>query len=56
MSTTVFERARIVDPRGMGVSTVIVGRKIIAGGKTALNQGAPEGATIGAPARRSFPA
>ncbi|MET2826643.1 dihydroorotase [Mesorhizobium shangrilense] len=49
MSTTVFERARIVDPsRGLDeVGTVIVdGRKIAAAGKAALNQGAPEGATI----------
>jgi len=49
MSTTVFERARIVDPsRGIDeVGTVIVdGRKIAAAGKAALNQGAPEGATV----------
>ena len=47
MSTTVFERARIVDPsRGIDeVGSVIVdGRKILAAGKAALNQGAPEGA------------
>jgi dihydroorotase len=49
MSTTVFERARIVDPsRGIDeVGTVIVdGRKIAAAGKAALNQGAPDGAAI----------
>ncbi|TRC99809.1 dihydroorotase [Mesorhizobium sp. WSM4303] len=49
MSTTVFERARIVDPsRGIDeVGTVIVeGRKIVAAGKAALNQGVPAGATV----------
>ena len=49
MSTTVFERARIVDPsRGIDeVGSVIVeGRKIVAAGKAALNQGVPEGATV----------
>ncbi|WP_421912947.1 dihydroorotase [Mesorhizobium sp.] len=49
MSTTVLERARIVDPsRGIDeVGTVIVdGSRIAAAGKAALNQGAPEGATI----------
>ncbi|RUZ99094.1 dihydroorotase, partial [Mesorhizobium sp. M7A.F.Ca.US.001.02.1.1] len=49
MSITVFERARIVDPsRGIDeIGAVIVdGRKIVAAGKAALNQGAPEGATI----------
>ncbi len=49
MSITVFERARIVDPsRGIDeVGTVIVdGRKIVAAGKAALNQGASEGATV----------
>lgn len=49
MSTTVFERARIVDPsRGIDeVGTVIVeGKKIVAAGKAALNQGAPAGATV----------
>jgi len=49
MSTTVFERARIVDPsRGIDeIGAVIVdGRKIAVAGKAALNQGAPEGATI----------
>ncbi|RWC92115.1 MAG: dihydroorotase [Mesorhizobium sp.] len=48
MSTTVFERARIVDPsRGIDeVGSVIVdGKKIVAAGKAALNQGVPEGAT-----------
>ncbi|RUW82739.1 dihydroorotase, partial [Mesorhizobium sp. M8A.F.Ca.ET.059.01.1.1] len=47
MSTTVFERARIVDPsRGIDeVGSVIVdGKKIVAAGKAALNQGVPEGA------------
>lgn len=49
MSTTVFERARIVDPsRGIDeIGTVIVeGKKIVAAGKAALNQGAPAGAAI----------
>ncbi|MER9442104.1 dihydroorotase [Mesorhizobium sp. M0340] len=49
MSITVFSRARIVDPsRGIDeIGTVIVeGRKIVAAGKAALNQGAPEAATI----------
>ncbi|MER9597391.1 dihydroorotase [Mesorhizobium sp. M0244] len=49
MSTTVFNRARIVDPsRGIDeVGAVIIeGRKIVAAGKAALNQGAPEGAAI----------
>ncbi|TKD46731.1 MAG: dihydroorotase [Mesorhizobium sp.] len=49
MSTTVFSRARIVDPsRGIDeVGTVIVeGRKIVAAGKSALNQGAPQDATV----------
>lgn len=49
MSITVFERARIVDPsRGIDeVGTVIVeGRKIVAAGKAALNQGVFEGATV----------
>ncbi|CAN7502094.1 dihydroorotase [Mesorhizobium caraganae] len=49
MSTTVFERARIVDPsRGIDeVGTVIVeGRKIVAAGKAASNQGVPAGATV----------
>lgn len=49
MSTTVFERARIIDPsRGIDeVGAVIVeGRKIVAAGKAALNQGAPEGLSL----------
>ncbi|MBZ9871140.1 dihydroorotase [Mesorhizobium sp. BR1-1-9] len=49
MSITVFERARIIDPsRGVDeTGTVIVdGKKIAAAGKAALNQGAPEGATV----------
>src|SRR5688500_15086362 len=49
MSVTVFSQARIVDPsRGIDeTGTVIVdGRKIAAAGASALNQGAPEGATI----------
>ncbi len=49
MSVTVFQRARIVDPsRGLDeVGTVIVnGKKITAAGASALNQGAPEGATV----------
>ncbi|QIA23433.1 dihydroorotase [Mesorhizobium sp. AA22] len=49
MSTTVFSRARIIDPsRGIDeVGTVIVeGRKIVAAGKSALNQGAPQDATV----------
>lgn len=49
MSITVFNRARIVDPsRGIDeTGTVIVdGKKIVAAGKAALNQGAPEGATV----------
>ncbi|RWN03486.1 MAG: dihydroorotase [Mesorhizobium sp.] len=49
MSTTVFSRARIVDPsRGIDeVGTVIVeGRKIVAAGKAALNQGAAQDATV----------
>lgn len=49
MSTTVFSRARIVDPsRGIDeIGTVIVeGRKIVAAGKAALNQGAAQGATV----------
>ena len=49
MSTTVFERARIVDPsRSIDeVGTVIIeGRKIVAAGKAALNQGVPAGATV----------
>ena len=49
MSTTVFERARIVDPsRGIDeVGTVIVeGGKIATAGKAALNQGVPDGANV----------
>ena len=49
MSTTVFHNARIVDPsRGMDErgSVVVEGKKIAAAGKGALNQGAPEGATV----------
>ncbi|RVC76233.1 dihydroorotase, partial [Mesorhizobium sp. M4A.F.Ca.ET.022.05.2.1] len=49
MTTTVFSKAHIVDPsRGIDeVGTVIVeGRKIVAAGKAALNQGVPEGATV----------
>lgn len=49
MSTTVFSRARIIDPsRGVDeTGTVIVdGKKILAAGKAALNQGAPEGAIV----------
>jgi dihydroorotase len=49
MSVTVFQRARVVDPsRGIDeVGTVIIdGKQIAAAGKAALNQGAPEGATI----------
>ncbi|PTE11954.1 dihydroorotase [Mesorhizobium helmanticense] len=49
MSTTVFNKVRIIDPsRGIDeVGAVIVeGKKIAAAGKAALNQGAPEGATI----------
>jgi dihydroorotase len=49
MTVTVFQRARVVDPsRGVDeVGTVVVdGKKIAAAGATALNQGAPEGATV----------
>jgi len=49
MSATVFQAARIVDPsRGIDeVGSVIVdGGKIAAAGASALNQGAPGGATI----------
>lgn len=49
MSVTVFQHARIVDPsRGVDEvgSVVVDGRKIAAAGKSALNQGAPEGAKI----------
>jgi len=49
MSTTVFERARVIDPsRGIDeVGAVIVtDGKIAAAGKAALNQGTPQGADI----------
>ena len=49
MSATVFSNARIVDPsRGLDVvGTVIVdGKKILAAGAAALNQGTPDGAEI----------
>jgi dihydroorotase len=49
MTVTVFHNARIIDPsRGMDErgSVIVNGRKIAAAGKSALNQGAPEGATI----------
>ena len=49
MTVTVFSRARIVDPsRGIDeTGTVIVeGKKIVAAGASAHNQGAPEGATV----------
>ena len=49
MSVTVFQRARIVDPsRGVDEtgSVIIDGRKIVAAGATALNQGGPEGAEV----------
>jgi dihydroorotase len=49
MTVTVFRQARIVDPsRGMDeTGTVIVeGRRIVAAGASALNQGTPEGATV----------
>ncbi|MGN6464211.1 MAG: dihydroorotase [Rhizobiaceae bacterium] len=49
MTTTVFHNARIVDPsRGLDErgSVIVEGRKIAAAGKSALNQGAPEGATV----------
>lgn len=49
MSTTVFERARVIDPsRGIDeVGTVIVtDGKIAAAGKAALNQGTPQGADV----------
>nr|MBA3448149.1 dihydroorotase [Pseudaminobacter sp.] len=49
MSVTVFQQARIVDPsRGLDeIGTVIVdGMNIAAAGSSALNQGAPEHATI----------
>ena len=49
MTTTVFSHARIVDPsRGLDEtgSIVVQDGNIAAAGKNALNQGAPEGATI----------
>jgi dihydroorotase len=49
MTMTIFSHARIVDPsRGIDEigSVVVEGRKIAAAGKSALNQGAPEGATV----------
>jgi dihydroorotase len=49
MSTTVFERARVIDPsRGIDeVGTVIVtDGKIAAAGRAALNQGTPQGADV----------
>jgi dihydroorotase len=49
MKVTVLEAARIVDPsRGLDEtgSVIVEGRKIAAAGAGALNQGAPEGATI----------
>jgi dihydroorotase len=49
MSVTVFQQARIVDPsRGVDEigSVVVDGRKIVAAGASALNQGSPEGATV----------
>ena len=49
MSVTVFSHARIVDPsRGIDEagSVIVDGKKIAAAGAAALNQGAPEGATI----------
>lgn len=49
MSTTIFSHARIVDPsRGLDEtgSVVVQDGKVAAAGKEALNQGAPEGATV----------
>jgi len=49
MSVTVFERARIVDPsRGIDEvgSVVVQGGSIAAAGAAALNQGAPDGASV----------
>jgi dihydroorotase len=49
MSVTIFHNARVLDPsRGIDeVGTVVVeGKRIAAAGRTALNQGAPEGATV----------
>jgi dihydroorotase len=49
MTVTVFQNARIVDPSRATdeVGSVVVdGKKIVAAGVSALNQGAPEGATL----------
>lgn len=49
MTVTIFQNARVVDPsRGIDErgSVVVDGRKIAAAGASALNQGAPEGATV----------
>ena len=49
MSVTVFSRARIVDPsRGIDETGAVIvdGKKILAAGASALNQGAPAGATV----------
>ncbi|MEO5322719.1 dihydroorotase [Mesorhizobium sp. CC13] len=49
MSITVFQRARVVDPsRGIDEtgSVVVDGKKIMAAGAAALNQGVPEGAEV----------
>jgi dihydroorotase len=49
MSVTVFQQARVVDPsRGIDeIGSVIVdGKKIVASGGAALNQGTPEGANV----------
>ena len=49
MTVTVFSQARIVDPsRGIDEfgSIIVEGSKIMAAGAAALNQGAPEGATV----------
>lgn len=49
MSITLFHNARIVDPsRGLDErgSVIVEGKKIAAAGADALNQGAPEGATV----------
>lgn len=49
MSITVFQRARVVDPsRGIDEtgSVIVDGRKIMAAGAAALNQGVPEGAEV----------
>lgn len=49
MSVTLFQNARIVDPsRGLDEigSVIVEGKKVVAAGKSALNQGAPGGAQI----------